>query len=411
MLPQPLFAPAITHIFAKMTAIHNCHLGAWQRKFLSELFRVLFAMRGRVNFTNMARYSIYIEQTFRRHFQKAFTWVAFNLTILRLRRHPSEPLIGAFDCSYLPKSRTETWGLAHFFSSTAGKSKRGLEVSILGVIQTKSREAIGLDATQTPPISAGTGSSEKGGYTRVDFYCEQLLDLAPRLREAGFPIDHWVGDGYYAKQKVFEAVDRVGAHLVTRLRSDANLRYLSPCTRRPSVPDEKINWSAPMQLRRRFEEVGRLTDKPEIRVLTAKAYSPHFDRDLRIVLLAKSDFSDYVVLCSTDTEQPAEQVAEYYRLRYQLEFVIRDAKQHTGLPHCQARSEEKIDFHLNMSIAGAGLLRLLAQKKGCSLHTYRREAYNRMLIGRLFSKLGLRAEFDESDPRIQDIVQIGRMAV
>lgn len=408
MLPQPLFAPAIKYIFAKMTAIHNCHLGAWQRKFLSELFRVLFAMRGRVNFTNMARYSIYIEQTFRRHFQKALGWVAFNLTILRLRHHPSEPLIGAFDCSYLPKSGTETWGLAHFFSSTAGTSKRGLEVSIIGAITTKSREAIGLDATQTPPISSGTGSSEKGGYTRVDFYCEQLLDLAPRLREADFPIEHWVGDGYYAKQKVFEAVDRVGAHLVTRLRSDANLRYLSPCS---GEADEKIDWGAPEQLRRRFEEVGRLADKSEVRVLTAKAYSPHFDRILRIVLLATEDFSDYVVLCSTDTAQPAEQVAEYYRLRYQIEFVIRDAKQHTGLTHCQARSEEKIDFHLNMSIAGVGLLRLLAQKKGCSLHTYRREAYNRMLIGRLFSKLGLRTEFDESDPRIQDVIQIGRMAV
>ena len=286
--------------------------------------------------------------------------------------------------------------------------KRGLEVSIIGAITTKSREAIGLDATQTPPISSGTGSSEKGGYTRVDFYCEQLLDLASRLREADFPIEHWVGDGYYAKQKGFEAVDRVGAHLVTRLRSDANLRSLSPCS---GEADEKIDWGAPEQLRRRFEEVGRLADKSEVRVLTAKAYSPHFDRILRIVLLATEDFSDYVVLCSTDTAQPAEQVAEYYRLRYQLEFVIRDAKQHTGLTHCQARSEEKIDFHLNMSVAGVGLLRLLAQKKGCSLHTYRREASNRMLIGRLFSKLGLRAEFDESDPRIQDVVQIGRMAV
>jgi hypothetical protein len=133
--------------------------------------------------------------------------------------------------------------------------------------------------------------------------------------------------------------------------------------------------------------VGRLPDKPEIRVFTTLAYSPHFDRDLRIVLLANADFSDHVVLCSTDTEQPAEQVAEYYRLRYQLEFVIRDASRHTGLTHCQARSQEKIDFHLNMSVAGVGVLRLLAQKQGCSLHTYRREAYNRMLVDRLLSKL------------------------
>jgi hypothetical protein len=87
-----------------MTAIPDCQVGTWQRKFLSGLFRVLFAMRGWVNFTNLAHYSIYIKQTFRRHFQKAFNWVAFNLTILRLHRHrhPRDPLIGAFDCSYLP---------------------------------------------------------------------------------------------------------------------------------------------------------------------------------------------------------------------------------------------------------------------------------------------------------------------
>jgi len=83
-----------------------------------------------------------------------------------------------------------------------------------------------------------------------------------------------------------------------------------------------------------------------------------------------------VILASTDTGQSAEEVARYYRLRYQIEFVIRDAKQHTGLTHCQARSQEKLDFHLNMSVATANLLRLLAQKSACSKRTYRREAYN-----------------------------------
>ena len=120
---------------------------------------------------------------------------------------------------------------------------------------------------------------------------------------------------------------------------------------------------------------------------------------------------DHVVLCSTDTTQPAEQIARYYRLRYQIEFVIRDAKQHAGLTHCQARSQEKIDFHLNASLATVGLLRLLTHQAGQSLHTYRREAYNRMLIDRLLSKLGLQAEFDRSDPRLQEVVRTGRMTV
>jgi len=416
MLPQPLLAPALTYIFAKMTTIHNCTIGAWRRQFLQELFRVMIAMRGRTNFTNMARYSPFCEQTFRRHFRKAFGWVAFNLVLLRLRSHPQEPLIGVFDCSFLPKSGTETWGLDRFFSSTAGGNRRGLEVSVLGAIATKSRQALGLDATQTPPGLAARKSSDdpSANYTRIDVYREQLLDLAGRLEKADVGISCWVGDGYYAKNKMFAAIDEIGSHLITRLRADANLRYLytGPPTGTPGPErqyDGKINWDDRQQLERRFEEVGRLSGRPEVRVLTTVANSPHFKGDFRVVLLLGPE--DHVVLCSTDTAQPAEQIARYYRLRYQIEFVIRDAKQHAGLTHCQARSQEKIDFHLNASLSTVGLLRLLTHRTGQSLHTYRREAYNRMLIDRLLSKLGLRAEFDRSDPRLQDVVRTGRMTV
>ncbi|NBC19034.1 MAG: hypothetical protein GVY18_17165, partial [Bacteroidetes bacterium] len=144
MLPQPLIAPALTSIFAKMATIYNCSVGSWQRAFMLELFRTVIALRGRVNFTNMARYSRLCEQTFRRHFAKAFAWVAFNLTVLRLRRHPNEQLIGVFDATFLPKSGSETYGLDRFFSSAAGRLRRGLEVSILGVVTTTSRRAIGI---------------------------------------------------------------------------------------------------------------------------------------------------------------------------------------------------------------------------------------------------------------------------
>ena len=52
---------------------------------------------------------------------------------------------------------------------------------------------------------------------------------------------------------------------------------------------------------------------------------------------------------------------------YRLEFVIRDAKQHTGLAHGQARSQDKIDFHLNASLTATNLLRLLAARSGSTL--------------------------------------------
>ena len=139
-----------------MADIYNYRVDAWQRRFMGELFNAVFSLRGRVNFTNLARFSPLHEQTFLaiwdrlRHFEKAFQWVWFNLIVFRLRRPPEEPIIGAFDCTLLPKSGTETWGSGQFFSSLAGKPKKGLEVSVLGIVATSSRRAFGIDATQTP---------------------------------------------------------------------------------------------------------------------------------------------------------------------------------------------------------------------------------------------------------------------
>ena len=263
-------------MFRKMADIYNCQVGFWQRRFMGELFKTVFSLRGRINFTNLARFSPFHEQTFRRHFQKAFRWVWFNLTVFRLRRHPKEPTGGVFDCSFMPKSGTETWGLDQFFSSLAGRSKQGLEVSVLGVVATESRRAFGVDATQTPP---DLSTDHTGGYSRVDFYLEQITDLYDQIADLG--VSYWVTGGFYAKQKVFDTVTGLGGDLITRLRSDANLRHLytGPPRKGPGRPkqyDGKIDWDDQETLTRRFDEVGRLPDQPEVRVLTAVANSPHF---------------------------------------------------------------------------------------------------------------------------------------
>ena len=46
---------------------------------MTVLLSTVFAIRGRINFTNLARFCPMHEQTFRRHFQRFFDWVEFNL--------------------------------------------------------------------------------------------------------------------------------------------------------------------------------------------------------------------------------------------------------------------------------------------------------------------------------------------
>ena len=38
-------------MFRNRADIYNCQVGTWQRQFLRELFKVVFSLRGRVNFT------------------------------------------------------------------------------------------------------------------------------------------------------------------------------------------------------------------------------------------------------------------------------------------------------------------------------------------------------------------------
>ena len=80
-----------------------------------------------------------------------------------------------FDCSFLPKSGTETWGIDRFFSSLAGRPKQGLSAEVLGIVAAESRRAFGVDATQTP---SDLSTDQENGYARVDFSLEQIRDLA-----------------------------------------------------------------------------------------------------------------------------------------------------------------------------------------------------------------------------------------
>jgi hypothetical protein len=378
----------------------------WQRRFITVLLTTVFALRGRLTFTNMARFSPLHEQTFRRHFAKFFDWMTFNRSVLSLAPFETSHLIGALDCTFVPKSGKKTYGLDRFFCSSTSKVERGLEVSVLALIETESQERFTLDATQTPPDLA----DEDAAYSRIDFYMEQFADCAGALPE----VEYFVADGHYAKEKVFSAITEAGRELVTRLRSDANLRYLyrGPRKQGPGAPkqyDGKVHFDD----LRRFSYVGVLEDKPHIALYTERLNSPHFKRDLRVVVLVDTRSGSYVVLASTDCEQAPHEVVRFYRLRFQIELLFRDAKQFAGLRDCQARSQEKLDFHFNMSFAAVNVARLelLLYHEGLSLVSYVRRAYNRWLVTQLLSQLGLMRRFGLNHPQVERVIRLGSIAV
>lgn len=378
-----------------------------RRGFLTVLFLTIFALRGRLTFTNMARFCPLHEQTFRRHFARPFDWVAFNQAVIDLSEVNQQPRIGVFDSSFIAKSGKHTYGLDRFWSSCHDRPKRGLEISLLGLIATETGESFALDVVQTPP---GLSRHDEACYSRIDFYMEQFLDLLGELEG----VDYMVADGNYARYKVFDTITGANKHLVTRLRCDANLRYLHDGSRRPGQRGRtpryagKVDWKH-LDLSR-FDYVGTLEDHRHVALYTKVLNSPYYKRDFRVVVLVNRRTSKYVVLASTDVNQSAEEVVAYYRLRFQVEFLFRDAKQFAGLEHCQARDEAKLDFHFNMSLAAVNMARLVSAQSGLSLNSYVRGQYNRFVVEQVLVQLGLRDEYELNDPLLRPIIDIGRMA-
>ena len=66
-------------------------------------------------------------------------------------------------------------------------------------------------------------------------------------------------------------------------------------------------------------------------------YSIALKRLVRIVYVQHKQTKWYEMLVCTDTSISAELIVRYYRLRFQIEFLLRDARQYCALEQCQAR--------------------------------------------------------------------------
>lgn len=383
----------------------------WQKKFMVELFELIFGIQGRVNFCNLSRYTDLDESTFRRNFSLYFDWLSLNLALMFMGGLTfSNPVIAAIDCSYIPKAGKKTFGLDRFWSGVAGRAKKGLELSVLSLIDVTSGSAWTLDATQTPAdLSSREGEAQE--YSRIDFYLEQILDLLPHLKA----VTYIVADGFYAKAKVFNCICQHGKQLITKLRPDANLRYLFHGEHPPGKKGAKKKYDGKVCLKKldlsKWVHIGTDLKYHYLQIYTQILNSPHFKRNLKVVLLYNTKTNQYILLASSDLNLSARLIVAYYQLRFKIEFLFRDAKQFTGLTHCQARDQDKLDFHFNMSLAAINLAQLYTNlnNKTYSMNSLVRKAYNARFVKMLFSQLSLQAKFDINHSKIQSIIEFGCM--
>ena len=108
---------------------------------------------------------------------------------------------------------------------------------------------------------------------------------------------------------------------------------------------------------------------------------------------------------------------KYYRTRFQIEFAFRDAKQHTGPNHCQARTENKLHFHFNASPTTVNLAKVAhwlsipkEQRGALSMADIKTMYHNRLLLNRFFSVFGISPNSTKNKQKIQELICYGARA-
>ncbi|MEG4208316.1 hypothetical protein QUA20_31115 [Microcoleus sp. Pol7_A1] len=121
-----------------------------QKKFMVILFSTILLVYGKVNFTNLSRYSSLSEKTYRRHFLKNFDFAEFYQYFIKKALNAERTIIAVIDCSFIKKSGKKTEGKASFYNGVAGKPEEGLEISVISLVEVETHLSYSVSVQQTP---------------------------------------------------------------------------------------------------------------------------------------------------------------------------------------------------------------------------------------------------------------------
>lgn len=251
--------------------------------------------------------------------------------------------------------------------------------------------------------------------TRIDQSLFHLGIVRPQLPQ---DVQHLAVDGAYAKENFVSGALGLNLQVISKLRSDANLMYLYTGVQKPRGRPRKYDGKVD------FQDFSRLdwaeTVAPGLDLYTAVVWSVALKRSIRLVYLLDTENpkqSRYALLFSTDIQQTALEIYSWYSLRFQIEFLFRNAKQFTGLQDYQARDLPKLDFHFNACFTTLNLARIQAQQQHLddadfvfSMASVKRRALNQHLLERFILQLELNSTAVKSHPSYQSLQNYGIIA-
>lgn len=232
-----------------------------------------------------------------------------------------------------------------------------------------------------------------------------------------------VADAYFSKNPFVTPISAAGFILVSRLRHDAVMRYfyLGPRKKgrgRKKTYDGRID---PRDLLEDQFEICAQCKEGNWIAYEAVVNIPSWKKKVKLVVVhnldSQGEIKNHKLFVSTDPDMEGERVKSIYNYRFQAEFVFRDAKQHAGLNHCQARSVEKLHFHINNSLTMVSLAKAAyhlsipkEERKAFSLASIKNEYANSFFFDRIISMFNIHADSSKIKSIRESVKQWGNIA-
>jgi hypothetical protein len=387
-------------------------IGKWQGTFFLHLIPLFLSIRGRINFSQMARYGIFSLTTYRNNFDKPFDFLTFNTHHVEMQSSGYNIIL--FDPSHINKSGKHTFQKGYFWSGCAKSMKEGLEISGIAIGDVDNHTAFHLEAVQTP----NKQSLEADSSNLLKHYAQVIIERKDTLQKLSNQI---ALDAYFSKKSfVDDITENTVLNIISRLRSDSVLQYLYLGEKtgkrgRPKEYDGKVNIHKPDM--NHFNIVHQ--DEERI-IFSAIVFAKALKRKIKLALVQYLDegkIKTTKIYFSIDLDLSAWHIVWFYGLRFQIEFIYRDGNQFTGLENSQARSEEKLYFHFNTALTTVSLakseyyLSLPKEKrKSFSMANVKTLCHNELLINRFFSVLGIDPNTHLNNPKIKELYHFGSIA-
>ena len=327
---------------------------------LGRVIEAMLSMSGRVTMRGLSRWSGQggSYRTIQRFFNTSVNWCHLNW--LLIRHHvldADDVVVMSGDHVVVTKAGKMTYGLERFFSSLYGKTVPGLCFLSLSLLSVKRRTSYPVmtepvekpsDAVgQEPPTTKARGrrGRPQGSKNRnrravelspsLRFIQEHIKRLLAQISDA-FKVVYFLFDGEFGHNDAMQMVRQVGLHLISKLRYNSALYFPYDGPYWGRGPRRKYGKKVDYHhIPSTYLQSISMDKEIKTQIYQMSLWHKKFAEMLNIVVIVKTNLQTHktahVVLFSSDLTLRYDLLIDYYRLRFQLEFNFRDAKQYWGL--------------------------------------------------------------------------------